>query len=911
MQDLPVNIKDIIFINGLSNIINKPTHFDTRTGNTSLLDPILITDSIPVIDSDTIPIDRQYSDHNGTYVTIKCGFSNLRTYKRTIWDYKHGDYELMKQKIIDAKWDDFITDASNIHVACTNFTNVFLNIASTCIPTRDVIIRCDDKVWFNSILRREIRIRDRFRKKFVHTKTALAEQKYKNQRNKVNNLKKQAKKAFFSSINDSLDDLKSNNSKQYWKTVNMLMKNERSSNEVPPLKDPNEIHNVIYDSFEKSEILNKYFCSIATLENVHRDLPDFNDRCFNFITEINVSEQDVLDILSTLDTNKAVGPDIISNKMLFAVRNEISKPLTLLFTKSLIEKIFPDQWKIAHVIPLFKNGDKSLPSNYRPVALLSCVGKILEKIVFKNIFNHLHENNLLYKFQSGFIPGYSTTHQLVELYNKILVALNDKELTSITFADISRAFDTVWIQALILKLEKYGIKGDILEWLKSYLYNRSQRVILKNTLSDIGKINAGVPQGSVLGPLLFLVFINDIADDMTGFGRLFADDTSIGHTASSEPILKELIIRDLNHLKNWSKRWMVKFNQKKTDIMIFNTRNVNLNLSFDFDGVLLEPVQTHKHLGIIFSSDCKWTHHVDKLIERTSKQLNVLRKLKFKLKREYLEKIYLTFIRPILEYGSEVWDNCGQLNADRLEKIQIEAGRIVSGLTAFASLDSIYRETGWEKLSVRREVKKLTLFHKIVNLQSPDYLSELIPPSVNEVSHYNLRNSQNITIPLIHLSIYQQSYFPSTIKLWNSIDLNVRQIPSFCCFKKTIQSVYFKNTRPPLYYYCGQRLLSVLHARLRNNCSSLKFDLFHANLIDNPTCICGYRNETVEHYLLYCINFTAQRTVMLNNLNELNMNFPITANVLLYGDESLTLDENVIIFFEVQKFIKDSKRFTI
>ena len=183
--------------------------------------------------------------------------------------------------------------------------------------------------------------------------------------------------------------------------------------------------------------------------------------------------------------------------------------------------------------------------------------------MFKNIFNHLHENNLLYKFQSGFIPGYSTTHQLVELYNKILVALNDKELTSITFADISRAFDTVWIQALILKLEKYGIKGDILEWLKSYLYNRSQRVILKNTLSDIGKINAGVPQGSVLGPLLFLVFINDIADDMTGFGRLFADDTSIGHTASSEPILKELIIRDLNHLKNWSKRWMVKFNQKK------------------------------------------------------------------------------------------------------------------------------------------------------------------------------------------------------------------------------------------------------------------------------------------------------------------------------------------------------------
>lgn len=154
--------------------------------------------------------------------------------------------------------------------------------------------------------------------------------------------------------------------------------------------------------------------------------------------------------------------------MLLAVRNEISKPLCLLFNKSLHERVFPDQWKIAYVIPLFKSGDKSLPSNYRPVSLLSCVSKLLEKIVFKNIFNHLHENKLLYKYQSGFIPGYSTTHQLIELYNKILLALNDNLVTSITFADISKAFDTVWIKALLNKLEKYGIKGDLLCWLKSY-----------------------------------------------------------------------------------------------------------------------------------------------------------------------------------------------------------------------------------------------------------------------------------------------------------------------------------------------------------------------------------------------------------------------------------------------------------
>lgn len=275
--------------------------------------------------------------------------------------------------------------------------------------------------------------------------------------------------------------------------------------------------------------------------------------------------------------------------------------------------------------------------------------------------------------------------------------------------------------------------------MKSYLTDRSQRVVLKDSLSDIGNLKAGVPQGSVLGPLLFLLFINDIADDMVGLGRLFADDTSIGHTSNEENSLKVLINIDLDYLKLWSEKWLVKFNPNKTDIMIFNVRNIQSTVSFDFGDTTLVPQSSHKHLGVTFSRDCKWTKHIDILIERSSKQLNVLRKLKFRLKREYLEKIYFTFIRPILEYASEVWDNCEQVNSDRIEKIQIEAVRIVTGLPIYASIQNIYKETGWEKLSVRREVKKISLFYKIVNKQAPEYLSELVPPNVSESNNYNLR----------------------------------------------------------------------------------------------------------------------------------------------------------------------------
>ncbi|CAG2201827.1 unnamed protein product [Mytilus edulis] len=293
MSDISSNIRDIVFINGLINIIDKPTHFDTRTGNTSLLDPILVTDSIPVVDKDTVPIDRKISDHDGTYVTINCGFTSSRTYKRKIWDYKNGDFDLMNQKVSRTNWEHLISDADNMNVACTNFTNSLLDIASECIPTREVVVRCDDKIWYNSNLRREMRKRDRFRKLFLRLKTSFAELKFKQQRNKVNNMKKQAKKHFYASLNENLDEIKQANPKQYWKIINMHIKSDRPVHDVPPLKDPNQNYNLAYESSEKSEILNKYFCSIANLENPDKDLPAFNDRCADFLSSIVVSEQDV------------------------------------------------------------------------------------------------------------------------------------------------------------------------------------------------------------------------------------------------------------------------------------------------------------------------------------------------------------------------------------------------------------------------------------------------------------------------------------------------------------------------------------------------------------------------------------------------------------------------------------------
>ena len=242
--------------------------------------------------------------------------------------------------------------------------------------------------------------------------------------------------------------------------------------------------------------------------------------------------------------------------------------------------------------------------------------------------------------------------------------------------------------------------------------------------------------------------------------------------------------------------------------------------------------------------------------------------------------------------------------------MQLEAARIATGLPSFASIYSIYIKTGWEKLKIRREVRKLVLFYKIVNGQIPDYSTELVPPTVADTNNYNLRNSLSISQPSYRLFTYQQSYFPSTTKLWNTLDLNLRQLPTLPSFKSKLHQKYFQPKTVPSYFSVGVRYLSVLHARLRTKCSSLNSDLFKSNLVPSASCSCGYKNECSEHFLLYCNKFNLLRNNMIIELNMLDMGgLPVNIDILLFGNDDLSVEINTFIFSCVQKYIKDTRRF--
>ena len=340
--------------------------------------------------------------------------------------------------------------------------------------------------------------------------------------------------------------------------------------------------------------------------------------------------------------------------MLKGVAGQVSKPLAILFNRSISEGVFPNLWKLANVIPIYKKGAKSSVTNYRPVSLLSCCGKLLERIIFKHMYNFFLENNLLYKYQSGFLPKHSTTFQLVDIYHHICQSFDNKQFSCMVFCDISKAFDRVWHKGLLFKLRQNGIEGTLLKWLSNYLSNRSQKVVLQSATSSSKQITAGVPQGSVLGPLLLLIYVNDIIDSLLSLTRLFADDSSFYYSASSISDIEGIINHDLNLISSWAKQWLVTFNPQKTEAIFFSLKKVDELPKLIFQNTNVTFVENHKHLGITFSQNGQWNAHIDTVLKSSSKVLGIMRKLKFTLNRKSLNQIYLSYVAPLLEYASIV-----------------------------------------------------------------------------------------------------------------------------------------------------------------------------------------------------------------------------------------------------------------
>ncbi len=361
-------------------------------------------------------------------------------------------------------------------------------------------------------------------------------------------------------------------------------------------------------------------------------------------------------------------------------------------------------------------------------------------------------------------------------------------------------------------------------------------------------------------------------------------------------------------IKSWAEQWFITFSPPKTQAMILTRKNNKWpHPPVQFEGHDLVETTYHKHLGVTLESDLLWKRHINEIYEKSSKRVDILSYLKYKLDRATLETMYFSFIRPTLEYASVVWMNCNKTESDLLESVQKRAARIVSGAIIRTPSDIIYEELCWPRLYKRREYSALCLFHKMVNKKAPDYLNDLVPIRIEERTNYTyaLRNRNQLSSDKVTTATTNQSFIPTAARLWNNLDPQIRSITEYSTFKTSLKKIYFPP-KPNILFYEGKRKLSLIISRLRMNCSDLKAHLFDLNIIENAQCQCGYPREDTIHYFTVCPRYYQPRAILRQCVINLT---DFTVRHLLHGDERLDKNANLEIYKATLKYIENSGRF--
>ena len=396
--------------------------------------------------------------------------------------------------------------------------------------------------------------------------------------------------------------------------------------------------------------------------------------------------QEVESEITTLPENKAYGLYSSPAKLLKLARSFISLPLAEIFNQSILTGVYPAKFKLAKVIPVFKEDDDTLPENYRPISLLSIYNRIFEKLIHARLTKFINKNNIIYNLQYGFRSKHSTQHAILDIVNNIHNCMDSGKYTCGIFIDLKKAFDTVNHSILLAKLENYGIRGLINIWFKSYLTDRWQSIEIDNHISKEEKTLCGVPQGSVLGPLLFLLYINDIYKCSSEFTfYLFADDTNIIYANNNLRTLESTVNSELAKVSEWLKANKLTLNIKKSNYVIFRPRqktmpfvpqvkifNPTLNTQTS-----LEIKDFVKYLGIMIDSDLSWKNHIDFICHKISKSIGIIAKLRHYIPRHLLLSIYHTLITPYLTYGISAWGYCAKTHLNRLLILQKRALRLI------------------------------------------------------------------------------------------------------------------------------------------------------------------------------------------------------------------------------------------
>ena len=779
----------------LDQLINKPTR-ETKKSST-LIDLVLTNMKESISTSGVIHLGM--SDHSLVYAVRKFVISKRKPTVREVRDFKRFNAECFLWDLAEMPWH-VINQYNNPNECWRVWKSFFNDTLNMHAPFRHKRVKGNSVPWITPEIKCMMRNRDYHKKYAIKHGSQLHWQKFRLLRNKVNIEIRNAKSKYF---HDKITDCSvMNDPKKTWKLINSLLGKNAKSNNVNELliggisvSDPKSI----------AEELNDYFISIgsklaAEYENEPSTNVDYLPANYNidqysgtFLKFSPILVDSVASTLRDLKACKATGLDKIPAKILKLLANIIAPSLTFIFNLSLATGTYIDEWKQARVTPIFKSGDRRQCENYRPISILPVVSKVFEKEVFRQLYSYLTEGSLLSKFQSGFRPKHSTVTALIQMCDEWLENMDNGKLNGVVFLDIKKAFDSINHHILLNKMnEQFGIFGMELKWFESYLLNREQQCCINGELSSNKVITCGVPQGSILGPLLFLLYINDLPDCLKSTTPgMYADDTQI---FSSSNNANELVVRlnsDLAHVCNWLKENRLQMHPSKCKMMFigspYHINNIICEEPVVANGKPIPRINTQVCLGVNLDENLSWASHIEMICKKASSGIGVIKRIKPFVPMHTLEFIYKSLVQPYFDYCSPLWDTCGKLLKDKLQRFQTRAARVISGANYDTHSVDLFNTLSWDTLENRRTGAKSVLMYKILNDHTaPGLRGSFVRREIDQ-TNYHLRNTAtDLSLPKPKREFLKKSFKYSGAMLWNQLPVEGKLAESLQSFKSVV-----------------------------------------------------------------------------------------------------------------------------
>ena len=705
------------------------------------------------------------------------------TTTKLLWN--KANYENIRKDLGDKDWS-VLKNVTDVEAAWDIFKKEVEKTVEANVPKVTVRVRSGRPRWMTKDITRLIRQKKAAWKLAKKEPTSLNKARYEEAQKK---LIKQVKKAKRKLEKDLLVG-EDRNGKKFRSYIKSKTKSRTS---VGPLKG--EGGGLIQDDKEMAEEFNKFFTSVFTKED-SSSVPEKDKETNANLGNIYIKIQQVKEKIRNLRADSAAGPDGIGARILKEAINQVSEPLQIIFNRSIRENSIPADWKTADVVPIYKKGEKGDPGNYRPVSLTSIPCKLLESIIKDSLMAHLTDNSLIKDSQHGFMTGRSCATNLITYFDKVTELLDRGKSADVIYLDFAKAFDKVPVKRLLAKLRAKGVTGVVYNWLENWLTGRKQRVTVGKAKSSYSSVDSGVPQGSVLGPCLFIVFIDDLDDyaELLDLLIKFADDTKGLKEVECEAD-RDKMQQALDGLCNWAKIWGMKFNVGKCKIMHIGPKNKKFK--YYMEGKELAVAEEEKDVGVLVHHSMKPAKQCQRAAGMAGGVLRQLTKNFHYRDRNVFLGLYKQYVRPHLEFASPAWAPWLQTDKQVLENVQKKAVGMVSGLKESTYEDKC-RALGLQTLEERRRIQDLMQTHGVIHHWKTEQSSQLISlVGTNTRARTRMESDPfNIRKDNARTDLRKYAFRHRVVDEWNSLDARTKSLKSKTSFKSAILGKTLPGGRP-------------------------------------------------------------------------------------------------------------------